>query len=39
LAGVRLVEKDLSDVKVLLDVQDHEIAVRQRNDEITLHLD
>jgi hypothetical protein len=39
LAGVKLVDKDLSDVKVLLEVQDHETAVRVRNDEITLTLD
>lgn len=42
-AGVKLVDKDfqkdLSDVKVLLDVQDHETAVRMKTDEITLVLD
>lgn len=38
-AGVKLTDKDLTDVKVLLDVQDHETAVRQRSDEITLVLD
>jgi hypothetical protein len=39
LAGCKLVDKDLSDVKVLLDVQDHETSVRVRSDEITLVLD
>jgi hypothetical protein len=38
-AGVKLTDKDLTDVKVLLDVQDHETAVRLRSDEITLVLD
>jgi hypothetical protein len=39
IAGVKLGDKDLSDVKVLLEVSDHESAVIQRNAEITLTLD
>jgi dynein heavy chain len=39
LAGVKLTDKDLTDVKTLLNVSNHEVAVRTRNDEITLILD
>jgi hypothetical protein len=39
IAGVKLGDKDLSDVKVLLQISDNEYAARARSDEITLTLD